>query len=223
DGHDAHALRHDGGRGVRPLPEHAHHDPRGRRRLAPVDVRALRGAPRGLRELEGARVEDAADGDLRAPDAGDGRGVRGDRPEDRPRVPARRPRRARLRLAALRRDAGPPERLPQGERRARRGRRPDGGDGDARALVPLSDPRPCLGSGSAEARKTAVPVRSSGWSARRSALNMTSALAISSGTIFLVASVMVTPGAIAFTLMPHGPRAPAMYLVRPAMPILATL
>src|SRR5439155_640653 len=40
-GHDAHALRHDGGRGVRSLPDHTHHDPRGRRRVAPVDARAL--------------------------------------------------------------------------------------------------------------------------------------------------------------------------------------
>src|SRR5205814_509550 len=98
DGHDVHALRHDGGRGLRPLPDHADDDPRGRRRLAAVLLRAPRRAPEGVRPHQGAGVEDAADGDLRPPDDGHGRGVRGDRPQDRARVPSRRPHRPGVRL-----------------------------------------------------------------------------------------------------------------------------
>src|SRR5262249_38491097 len=76
---------------------------------------------------------------------------------------------------------------------------------------------------SSEARNTAAPVRSSGSRGLRSALNITSDWRMPSGTIFFVASVIVTPGAMALTLIPQGPRAPAMYLVRPATPIFATL
>ena len=45
----SHPLRHDVGRRLRPLPDHADHDPRGGRRLAAVVPRALRGAPRAVR------------------------------------------------------------------------------------------------------------------------------------------------------------------------------
>src|SRR5439155_658639 len=117
-------------------PDHADDDPRGRRRLAAVDVRAVRGASRGVRAPEGAGLEDPAHGDLRAADDGHGRGLRGDGPAHRARVPARGSRGARVGLAALRRYRGPRRRLPPRERRARRCGRADDRDRHARAVVP---------------------------------------------------------------------------------------
>ena len=55
DGHDPHAVRHDVGRRVRPLPHHADHGAGGGRGLDAVDVRALRGAPRDVRQASRRR------------------------------------------------------------------------------------------------------------------------------------------------------------------------
>src|SRR5262249_1096629 len=88
-------------------------------------------------------------------------------------------------------------------------------------IMPPSTTKTCpvIMSLSSEARNTAVPVRSCGWRARFNALNIGSMVIISSGTIRFAASVSVRPGQMALTLMPHGPKEPAMYLVSPETPI----
>ena len=64
---------------------------------------------------------------------------------------------------------------------------------------------------SSEASQTAVPVRSSGSSGRWIAIIMLTIRSMTpSGTICFVASVIVGPGAIAFTRTPNLPTQPAM-------------
>src|SRR5438094_783592 len=81
---------------------------------------------------------------------------------------------------------------------------------------------PVMASESSEARKTAVPVISSGSSVRRNALAIVSIPSICSGTCFFVASVIVMPGAIAFTLIPNCPSAAAMKCVNAFTPAFDT-
>src|SRR5205823_12358031 len=81
---------------------------------------------------------------------------------------------------------------------------------------------PVMASESSDARKTAVPVISSGSSVRRNAEAIVSIPSICSGTCFFVASVMVIPGAIAFTLIPNCPSAAAMKCVNAFRPALDT-
>jgi hypothetical protein len=77
---------------------------------------------------------------------------------------------------------------------------------------------PVTSAASSLAKNTAVPARSSGSSLRFIALIAGSMSMIPSGTIFFVASVIVTPGAMQLTVMLYWPSWPARNFVSPTTP-----